>query len=145
MDRACSNANRRYLLPALPAVDAPHAVEVRDDGIALDLLPLLRAAEAHAHVSAPLRVVRVPHHRVERVVRMRLAEPDVRREVAERLTATVRGTGDAERADGLACPGCGRTSAWFFVAPHRATRARCKHRKSCGWTGLLTELLSRAA
>jgi hypothetical protein len=69
----------------------------------------------------------------------------VRREVASRLGATVRGVGDTERADGVPCPGCGRPSAWFFLAPHRATRARCKHRKSCGWTGPLTDLLARAA
>lgn len=145
VDRACSNANRRYLLPALPTPDVPHAAEVHDAGFALDLLPLLPAAEAHAHANAPMRVVRVPHHRAERVVRMRLAEPAVRREVADQLGATVHGTGDTERAEGLSCPACGRQSAWFYVAPHRATRARCKHRKSCGWTGPLTALLARAA
>ena len=145
VDRACCNANRRYLLPARPSLHAPHAAEVRDAEIALDLLPLLPIAEAYAHAPAPLRIVRVPHHRVERVVRIRLAEPDVRREVAGQLGATVRGAGDAERAEGLLCPACGRASAWFYVAPHRATRARCKHQRSCGWTGQLTELLARAA
>jgi hypothetical protein len=89
--------------------------------------------------------VRVPHHRVEQALRRRLAEPEVRREVADRLGATVRGAGDSERAEGLACPACGRPSAWFLLAPHRATRARCKHRTSCGWTGPLTDLLARAA
>ena len=145
VDRACCNANRRYLLPAVPSLHAPHATEVRDASVAVDLVPLLPAPEAHAQPPAPLRVVRVPHHRVDRVVRMRLAEPDVRREVAGQLGASVRGTGDTERAEGLLCPACGRASAWFYMAPHRATRARCKHRKSCGWTGPLTALLVRAA
>lgn len=143
VDRACCNANRRYLLPAIPNPEAPHAAKVREADTALDLLPLLPAIEARA--ATPLRVVRVPHHRVERVVRMRLAEPELRREVALRLGATERGDGDHARAEGLACPGCGRSSAWFFLAPHRATRARCKHRKSCGWTGPLTALIASAA
>ena len=146
VDRKCCNANRRYLLPALPGADAQHHAEARTTDLALDLLPLLPAVEAHAHTAPPMRTVRVPHFRVERAVRRRLAvEPDARRRLADDLGAAIRGAGGTERAEGVPCPACGRPSVWFLLAPERATRARCKHRNSCGWTGPVAELLGRAA
>jgi hypothetical protein len=142
VDRLCSNANRRYLLPARPSQGAAHQVEVRATDVALDLLPLLDVPAVPAntvpHNWAP---VRVPHHRLERAVRQRFAsDPDARRSLADALGATLRGSGGTERADGLVCPACGRSSVWFLLAPERATRARCKHRNSCGWSAPVGDL-----
>lgn len=146
VDRACSNANRRYLLPARPAPDAHTRTELRMTGLALDLLPLAAPPEAHAWHNATMRSVVVPLHRVERAVRRRLAlDPAARRRLADALGAVVRGSGPSERAEGITCPACGCPSAWFLLAPERATRARCKHRKSCGWSAPVSELLGRAA
>ena len=40
---------------------------------------------------------------------------------------------------GLTCPICGKRSAWFWIAPQRAHRARC-NRASCGWSAPLIDL-----
>ena len=145
VDRACSNANRRYLLPARPAPAAHTRTELRMTGLALNLLPLAAPPEDHARLAAPRSVV-VPLHRMERAVRRRLAlDPAARRRLADALGAAVRGTGASERAEGIVCPACGRPSAWFLLAPERATHARCKHRTSCGWSAPVSELLGRAA
>ncbi len=40
---------------------------------------------------------------------------------------------------GLTCPDCGERSAWFWIAPKRAHRARC-NRASCGWSAPLHEV-----
>jgi len=40
---------------------------------------------------------------------------------------------------GLTCPDCGHRTAWFWVAPQRAHRARC-NRDSCGWSAPLHEV-----
>ena len=142
VDRLCSNANRRYLLPARPSQEAAYHVEVRASEVALDLLPLLDAPAVRApRPAAPYSRVRVPHHRLERAVRQRLAaDPEARRRLADALGATLLGSGGSERADGLACPACGRASVWFLLAPERATRARCKHRNSCGWSAPVSDL-----
>jgi hypothetical protein len=146
VDRACSNANRRYLLPARPAPEAHTRTELRLTGLALDLAPLAAPPEAHARPAAEMRSVVVPLHRVERAVRRRLAlDPAARRRLADAQGAVVRGTGAYERAEGIVCPACGRPSAWFLLAPERATRARCKHRKSCGWSAPVSELIGSAA
>lgn len=44
-----------------------------------------------------------------------------------------------EAVKGLTCPDCGQRSAWFWVAPERAHRARC-NRASCGWSAPLYEV-----
>ena len=147
VDRACANVNRRYLLPARPRRDSPIHAEVRTTDCALDLLPLLPpASEARPPRPPPSRPVVVPRHRFDRAVGRRLArDPAARTRLADTLGASIRGEGRTQRADGLVCPSCGRPSAWFLLAPERATRARCKHQHSCGWTGPLTELCGRAA
>jgi hypothetical protein len=142
VDRLCSNANRRYLLPARPSHEAAHQVEVRSTDVALDLLPWLDVPTVRADTAAATSMtVQVPHHRLERAVRRRLAsDPDARRRLADALGATLRGSAGMERADGLVCPACGRSSVWFLLAPERATRARCKHRNSCGWSAPVGDL-----
>lgn len=46
----------------------------------------------------------------------------------------------ADSARRVRCPHCGRRSVWWWVAPERATRARCSHVNGCGWSGRLGEL-----
>jgi hypothetical protein len=145
-DPKCCNANRRYLLPARSGPSAAHEAHAHTTALALDLLPLLPAAEAHAQLHPPLRTLAVPHHRAERATRRRLAtEPEARRQLADALGAQVRGDGPGERADHVHCPNCGRPSVWFLLAPERASRARCRHLNSCGWTGPVTDLALWAA
>lgn len=142
VDRACVNANRRYILPAQP-VDGEQAFALVEAGEgALDLRDHWPEPVAPPR---PLQPVVVPNWRVAQVTRQRLAtDPDARRRTAQALGAQVAGFGSAERAAGLACPSCGRPSVWFLIGPDRASRARCNHRGSCGWTGPLTELLAGA-
>lgn len=45
-----------------------------------------------------------------------------------------------ERMVKLRCPVCHRRDAWFFVAPERATWARCNHANTCGWAGPVWDL-----
>lgn len=151
VDRACCDARRRYLLPARPqktgTVCGPESAEgaswlaVADlDRPALDLLAV--EPPAPRQVRTPSRPVRVPWHQHQHVVCNRLRhDPGTRRRVAERLDAHLSGAGPGERASGAVCPKCARPSAWFFVAPDRATSARCNHLDSCGWSGPLWELL----
>jgi hypothetical protein len=144
-DRKCVNANRRYLLPARPDAEAAFQFRSREIGPALDLAPLLPAAVA-AHPRQPARRVVVPHYLYSHATRKRLSvSPEARERLAERLGATIRGSGRGQRAEGIPCPGCGRSSVWFLLAPEQATRARCNHLNSCGWSGPVTDLLGSAA
>lgn len=147
VDRSCCNPNRRYFLPAAPCEGAPTLARSALDRPALDLLGALpsqpntlRACVARAaSIQVPWRL---RHH----AAALRLAsDPASRRRTAEALGASIVGAGDQERADHLACPGCGRPSVWFFLAPARASRARCKHRRSCAWTGSLVDLLGASS
>lgn len=145
VDRSCVNANRRYFLPACPRADSDHNCIVHTTEVALDLRPLLSESGGTAVLRSGRRLV-VPHYQIERAIRERLAsDPTARERAAERLGARVHGQGAKARADHIPCPACGRPSAWFFLNPDRATRARCCHRKSCGWSGPLTELLGGAS
>ncbi|TVQ88491.1 MAG: hypothetical protein EA397_16995 [Deltaproteobacteria bacterium] len=146
-DSACSNATRRYLLPALPGPQAETHAEFRDTGVALDLFDLAQEAAAAApRPLPPRRNVVVPFHRHGAAVQQRLAkDPGARLRLAEALGARLQGQGDNERATGVRCPSCGRASVWFLISPHVATRARCNHVNSCGWSSPLTELQRAAA
>jgi len=140
VDRGCRNANRRYLLPARPQPSSPCSAEVCDTDECIDLAAMLADPPSRRASEPPRRIV-VPSHRVQSAIRHRLAhEPGARRRLAEHLGASSRGSGREERAVGLTCPACGRPSVWFLIAPERATRARCNHANSCGWSGPITEL-----
>jgi len=140
IDRKCVNANRRYLLPAPPSEDVEHCSLVRTTDLALDLVPLQRSPPPRRHT--PTRRIVVPHYLMERAARKRLAwNPDARARLAETLGGQIRGSGRTQRAEHIPCPGCGRSSVWFLLAPEQATRARCNHQNSCGWSGPVTDLL----
>ena len=139
-DPACKNANRRFLLPMQPPGSGPGHAVLRAAGRALDLAPLVnRPLRRHPRRQRPLCV---PPHRRDAVLQALLRrEPDSRRRLGDHLGGAVCGDGDAERVERLTCPACGRPSAWFWVAPRRATRARCHHRNTCAWDGPLAELV----
>ena len=141
-DPACKNANRRFLLPVQPP-GAPIGFAVHRPGVALDLLalaPMPRRVRGRSR-----RTLTLPPRRREAVMQALLRrEPESRRRLGEHLGGHRCGDGEAERVEGLPCPACARPSAWFWVAPRRATRARCQHRNSCGWDGPLTELVGAA-
>jgi hypothetical protein len=141
-DPACKNANRRFLLPVQPP-GAPIGYALHRPGAALDLLSL---APIPRRVRRPSRrTLTITPHRREAVMQALLRrEPESRRRLGEHLGGHRCGEGDAERIEGLPCPACGRPSAWFWVAPRRATRARCQHRNSCGWDGPLTDFVGAA-
>ena len=137
-DPACKNANRRYLFPVQPEGAVAGQAIHRATGRALDLLPVAQRQASPRPQPAPLRV---PPRRRDAVAEALLnREPDARRRLDLHLGGHLGGEGDAERIDGICCTACGRTSVWFWVAPRQATRARCHHHKTCGWTSGLVEL-----
>lgn len=144
IDENCKNVNRRYVLPACRGESADRRVESRVTGTALDLSGLVPDAPPPTPQRRPRtsRPIVVPHHRRQRAIRRRFSsDPVARRRVAEQLGARVTGKGSHERAEHLACPDCDRPSVWFWIAPDRASRARCRHERSCGWSDALDGLV----
>ena len=89
-------------------------------------------------LSPPRPPVRLPPGIARREAQERLkTDPACRQRAAEYLDATIRGN----RAEGVLCPRCERTSVWFWIEPGRMSIASCNHRNSCGWWGHLDELL----
>ncbi|MCB9796517.1 MAG: hypothetical protein H6741_27790 [Alphaproteobacteria bacterium] len=143
-DRVCKDASRLFLLPARPYNDAPVVARV-EEGPLFDLLPNVPPESSPAVVQRRPRLT-VPARLVASAAKRRLAkDPDSRRRAAEHLGARVVGARDSQRAEGIPCPACGRSSAWFWLAPQRQTRAHCNHQNSCAWSGPLEELLTGLA
>ena len=147
-DTVCRDPARLYFRPAVAQTDQPRVSEVQR-GPRLDLEAQLRRNEHDVPVPQDEqprerpRVQRVPAHMAEQLARTRLrCDPLIREQAAQALGARLAGTGLNQRAEGLSCPACGRPSVWFYIAPHRATRARCHHLKSCGWSASLADLFT---
>ncbi len=145
-DPACKDPARLYFRPALPRADAPHFARIQH-GELFDVLgllpeeppPVVTRSASSANILVPLRLR-------ERAITVRLAhDPDSREQIATDLGATITGDARDRRATDIACPACARPSVWFYLSPSRLRRARCNHRKSCGWIGALDELLVRGA
>lgn len=66
----------------------------------------------------------------------RLCDPSERLALATRLGAS----GGTDFARGIRCPRCGQCSVWYAIRPERWHGAACSHRRTCGWSGSLTEL-----
>lgn len=135
---------RALFLPAIRPDGRRAAAKAWTDAPLLDPDALLTEALALVGPSAPPRPARslppvtLPMDDARRLARGRLAtEPEARERAAAFLGARVRG----RRAEGVVCPQCGRTSAWFWVEPGQMGAARCNHRNSCGWYGPLDQLL----
>lgn len=138
-DLACKDPSRLYFRPAVRSVEQPYFARLVD-GPLLDVLPCLVPPASRER--PPATRASVPARQLEPVVRRRLAsDPGTRERVAVELGAPIVGVGEGRRAEHIACPLCGRPSAWFLVSPRRQSRAHCHHRNSCGWNGPLETLL----
>ena len=151
IDPACKDPARMYLLPAVPALDHPYFRLDHDPGgrllrIDWETLPAgqpgTRPKPSGSGSSAPRpgprRLVRArPGLGRRRARQMLNNELGARERAAEYLGAKVVNG----RAEEVACPGCGRGSAWFYLEPGRQTTASCDHKNSCGWYGFLDQLL----
>ncbi len=147
-DEQCKDLGRLYFLPSYDGTPERRAVMRSwvgcEDGKLLDLrpfdaLPLVREPPP-GRVYEPTRVRDMDA--AAREVRRRLAtDPTARARAAHELGATLHESSKGTKAKGIRCPGCGRSSVWFMVVGNTAQGARCEHRKSCGWTGLIEDLL----
>ncbi len=138
-DPTCKDPARLYFVPAVARPGQPCEARVHPAPL-LELSGRLDAPQAPPRPAR--RAVRVPARLADRVTRRRLAEdPGTRERVAVAAGARLVGEGARRRAEDAPCPACGRPSAWFWVAPDRQHRARCQHRRSCGWTGPVAALL----
>ncbi len=131
---------RALFLPAERPDGGRAAAKAWEDAPLLDPDDLLAGVPAQAvRPAAPPRPpVHVRHGEARREAQERLkTDAATRRRAAEYLQAKVRGN----RADDIACPGCGRRSVWFWLEPGKLKTANCNHKNSCGWWGHLDELL----
>ncbi len=151
IDPACKDPARMYLLPAVPAPGRPYFRLDHDPGGRLLRIDweTLSPARTGARPKPAGRGAGAPRPGPRRVVR---ARPGLGRRRARQMLNNERGAREraAEyvgaklvngRAEEIACPGCGRESAWFYLEPGRQTTATCDHKNSCGWYGFLDQLL----
>lgn len=126
-DPACCDVSRIYLLPATGAHDCGVSRQIY--GRRLDLAPFVdRARQRQRQREASARARR-PRPRQLPAEPVRLD----RREVAARLECRIRGS----TARGAPCPRCGENEVWFSLL---RGFARCNHKNTCGWSGLVSEL-----
>jgi len=139
-DGSCKDPGRLYFLPAVREADQVRFSWTHEAPL-LDLLDELPAAQEDSPcLPAPRR--RVPRRLRDFVARRRLErDPGARERVADAVGARLAGVGGERRAEDAPCPRCGRRSVWFWLAPRSLRWACCQHRRSCGWTGPLEELL----
>ena len=145
-DPACKDASRAWFLPAAPPERLAAFQSVLREGEPLTLEPAPLTPTARAPV-APRATHAAPPYRPpvdarERALRRVLAtDPIARERAAALLGADLEGAGAQRRADGAACPQCGRPSVWWPVEPVHVGSAMCSHRNSCGWLGSIYDLL----
>ena len=143
-DSACSDPSRLFFLPSIRHESWPFE-SWTFDGQLLDLTevaeevarekpPPWKRAQARATLSS--RQLKGAQRRVLQT------DPNARRKVGERIGGTHVAPGLPEEAyRHIPCPQCGRADVYFFVDPERMTRAYCNHRKSCGFSSRLEELI----
>ena len=146
-DAACKDPSRMYLLPAVPAPEAPWESRVHDPGgelLRIDWEGLPELADVKAPSPARRTSRRSPGRssatadRIRRKAR-RLLRTD--RDTRERAATWIGARLVSNRAEGIECPSCGRPSVWFWLDPGRQSTACCDHRNSCAWWGHLDDLL----
>lgn len=147
-DAACKNPSRLYLLPAVGAADAAWERRIHDPGGHLLRIDWERLPDPVPSAPAPPTAnARRPRfqqpvgQRVDPARRKAQALLRSDRATRERAAAWLEARVTANRAEGVACPGCDRPSVWFYLDPGRQTTAVCDHRNSCGWWGHLDDLL----
>lgn len=149
IDPACKDPARMYLLPAVPASGHPYFRLDHDPSgrllrVEWEALPALQGARPRTgRGSGALQPTRRRNVRARpglgrRRVRQMLNNERAARERAAEYVGAKLVNG---RAEEIACPGCGRESAWFYLEPGRQTTATCDHKNSCGWYGFLDQLL----
>lgn len=138
-DSACRSINRRYILSFAPSADSVVFGRCELERPFLDLAAVTQPAAPRRKRSMP---VRVPPWTRDRIALRRLnTDPETRRRAASHLGADLAGAGQRERATGIRCDGCGRSSAWFWIEPARASHVRCSHLRSCGWHAPLADII----
>lgn len=145
IDAACKDPSRLFFLPAVRSDEwpwfsheerTPRLLEI-DPSTLPDPKPPPKFYEPKK--PAPLDLD-ADGKRALMELRSRLKnERGLRERVANRLGAVIKG--EPPRAEGIKCPQCDRSEAWFWIQPGPvANGAYCDHEKSCGWTGWLDEL-----
>lgn len=140
-DEQAKDRSRVYYLPSIPVgghgiawvhdPDNPFMLDPRP----WDALPVLHEPIPPSRPRTPGRVL--PRRLATIAIQDRLShDAAARRRAAELLGMDILGP----RAKNGRCPRCGRPSVWFYWEGNTSTRARCDHRKSCGWVGPLWEL-----
>jgi len=144
-DLKCKDPSRIYYLPAWRAGQPRRAwawddPEAEPHGLSCRLLGLdwERIPEAPTKPTPARRPGRTPETALPGQFKDRArADPAVRERIARQVDATISSDGIARR---IACPQCGKRSAWFVVDPAEKKGAECNHRNSCGWHGPVWEL-----
>lgn len=95
------------------------------------------ASEAFADASSAIRELR----------RLYEIDPDRRESAGVMMGATIVKSGKMSTwaARDMTCPGCGRQSLWWPLAPNRSTDAMCDHRNTCGYVSHLLDYIQRYA
>lgn len=132
-DEKCKNQNRLYYLPARNPASTSHLAEVIR-GARLEV-PWRELPDYDALIHR-----RTQKFTIRRPGVVDLTDPQQREQVALAAGFTI----DEGRAFHGQCPGCGRRSAWFYIAPRtRRGLAYCNHRETCGWSGSVAEFMPR--
>lgn len=142
-DAQTKDLARALFLPAIRPDGRRAASKAWEDAPLLD--PDTARPEARAFLRPPPRAPRPPRPPVtvafgagRRESYMRLAtDAETRKRAGEYLDGRIAGN----RAEDIVCPSCTRASVWFWIDPTKMKTARCKHLKSCGWWGHVSELL----
>lgn len=145
LDEACKDPSRIWFRPAVRRQGWPFHCISRDPGggclgLRAENLPPTRdelAEKRRRARPAPRMPATVSARAVTRAAQERLKVDPAARE-----SAGLRAGGQIAngRAVKIPCPGCGRASVWFLIAPDRMAQAECNHRNSCGWSGWLDQL-----
>jgi hypothetical protein len=157
-DRACIDPARMFYVPVVASEDAPraHWVHMPAGGIdspwicladrveAARRAKLERASEAAARreqARARARDVTESYRDRGQEIRRRLMEdPTARERLGEALGAVRVDRQSGAMMRGVSCPACARPSVWWVIDPSALRKARCNHRKSCGFEAHLWEL-----
>lgn len=122
VDPSCKDPARMYYLPC----SGEDARFIRQDGALLDL--------SHLRVKPPLRR---PRREIATAHRVDQSDPAWRQWAGETAKGTVCGTWIRHAV----CPECGRPEAYWPIDASLRVFAKCNREGSCGWYGLISEVL----
>ena len=126
IDKACKDPSRVWLLPS---------VDVRFEQTEMDFRAFNHEGQLlNSEIAGPLRKA---FNRTKRRA-PRLQGIDAKKRMT--LGRALGGTINESAVRFLECPGCGRSSVWYWIDPHWVDYAQCKRKHSCAWAGTLEEL-----